>query len=70
VIGATAANVGYPLGSADVPQAVIANGTTWNEWAIGFGGSGWTYGQQNFLLKHDLDPASNDNTPMFVDQAA
>jgi hypothetical protein len=47
VIGATTADVGYPLGSADVPQAVIASGTTWNEWAIGFGGSGWTYGQQN-----------------------
>lgn len=27
-------------------------------------------GQQNFLLKRDLDPAANDNTPMFLDQAA
>ena len=23
-----------------------------------------------FLLKHDLDPAANDNTPVFLHQAA
>lgn len=26
--------------------------------------------QQNFLLKRDLDPASNDNDPMWLERAA
>jgi hypothetical protein len=25
---------------------------------------------QNFLLKRDLDPAANDNSPMWINQAA
>lgn len=38
---------GYDLGSMDGLQSVVANGTIWNMWAIGHGGSGWSYGQQN-----------------------
>jgi len=38
-----------------------------DKWYMGFGGSGFTR-QQNFLLKRDLDPASNDNTPMFLNK--
>lgn len=37
---------------------------------IGFQGSGWKYGTFNFLLKRDLDPASNDNSPMWLEKAA
>lgn len=37
--------------------------------------SGWTnpptaWGQMNFLLKRDLDPAANDNDPMWLEKAA
>jgi len=38
---------GYDLGSMDGVQSVVANGTIWNMWAMGHGGSGWAYGQQN-----------------------
>lgn len=31
---------------------------------------GQFYGAQNFLLKRDLDPASNDNDPMWLEKAA
>lgn len=43
--------------------------TYWKAY-IGFQGSGWKYGYFNFLLKRDLDPASNDNLPMWLEKAA
>jgi hypothetical protein len=29
-----------------------------------------TYNQTNWLLKRDIDPASNDNNPMWLEKAA
>lgn len=37
-------------------------------YAYGQGGAWW--GQFNFLLKRDIDPASNDNSPMWLEKAA
>jgi hypothetical protein len=54
----------------DSVQSIIADGVMWNKWYQGFGGSGWAYGQQNYLLKRDLDPASNDNDPVWLEKAA
>jgi hypothetical protein len=36
---------------------------------IGTGGNGYCYIQTNYLLKRDLDPASNDNSPAFLKEA-
>ena len=44
-------------------NTVTYNGTSIDEPAYS-----WT--QYQFLLKRDLDPASNDNTPAFLNQAA
>jgi len=33
-------------------------------------GTGWSYGQFNFLLKRDLDPTTNDNEPMWLPTSA
>jgi hypothetical protein len=33
-------------------------------------GNGCVYGQFNFLLNRDLGPASNDNSPVNISQAA
>jgi hypothetical protein len=60
----------YPLGSMDNPNSLAADGVTWNKWYMGWAGSSFTYGQQNFLLKRDIDPASNDNDPMWTEKAA
>ena len=60
----------YPLGSMDGPATLAADQTTWNKWMPGFAGSGFVYGQQNYLLNRDLDPAANDNSPAFLDKAA
>jgi hypothetical protein len=35
---------------------------------VGFAGSG--YAQFNFLLRRDLDPAANDNDPMWLEKVA
>jgi hypothetical protein len=60
----------YPNGSMDQAYMIEADQTIWNQWYLGLGGSSFAYGRQNFLLKRDLDPASNDNTPMFLSNAA
>ena len=44
----------------------------WNKHGSGdiLGNFGQFYGVQNFLLRRDLDPASNDNSPVGLDRAA
>jgi hypothetical protein len=37
----------YPLGSMDGVTAFAADQLTWNKWYLGWGGSGFGYGQQN-----------------------
>jgi hypothetical protein len=59
----------YPLGSMDAVHVIVADGLIWNKYYVGWGGSGWSQ-NLNFLLKRDLDPASNDNGPMWLEKAA
>ena len=59
----------YPLGSEDTPSTLAADQTVWNKWYLGWGGSSYTYGRQNFLLYRDLGHG-NDNSPMWLDRAA
>lgn len=60
----------FPDGSDDAAVTISGDGVTWNKWYMGWQGSSFTYGQQNFLLKRDLDPASNDNDPMWLEKVA
>jgi hypothetical protein len=54
----------------DGVRTVEGDLNTYGKVYIGFQGSGYKYGQFNFLLKRDLDPASNDNDPMWLEKAA
>jgi hypothetical protein len=42
----------------------------WGTCYIGLHGQGAVYGKTNFLLNRDLDPASNDNSPVGIRGAA
>lgn len=60
----------YPAGYMSGTSCIAADQKIWNRYYICRGGNGAAYGQQNFLLKRDLDPASNDNDPMWLEKAA
>jgi xyloglucan-specific exo-beta-1,4-glucanase len=56
--------------SGDVPTDIDGDKSTPGLWYIGQQGSGLIKGQVNWLLKRDLDPASNDNDPLWLEKAA
>lgn len=64
-------NIGkYPNDSLDSVNTIQGDMNVWGRVFVGFNGSGWAWGQFNFLLKRDIEPAANDNTPMFLNKAA
>lgn len=60
---------GFPINSFDWIKFVEGDSNTYGTVYVGFGGSGFAYGKINYLLKRDLNPA-NDNTPMWLNEAA
>ena len=60
----------YPLGIFGIIADIDGDKSAWGTFYIGTYGQGAYYGITNFLLKRDLDPASNDNTPMWAAEAA
>lgn len=69
-IDAGTATTGFPLGNWDWIKFVQGDMNIAGRLYVGFSGSGWAFGQFNFLLKRDLDPASNDNSPAFMEHVA
>ena len=57
-------------GTLDWPIVLIGDSNTYGLFYVCFDGSGCQYDQTNFLLKRDLDPASNDNAPAYLNAAA
>lgn len=64
----------FPDGSDDVAVTISGDGLVWNKWYMGWQGSSYTYGQQNFLYEGDLHrgaPANdNDDVPVGLNKAA
>ena len=60
----------WPNGSLDTVKTITGDPGSYKNVYIGFAGSGYMYGEFNYLLNRDLDPASNDNSPAFLDRAA
>lgn len=63
---------GYPGGSFDLIVGLVGDLVTPGIVYGTFGGgtSFFVYGPQGYLLKRDLDPSSNDNTPASLNEAA
>lgn len=68
--GATWKYLGIPLNSLDTIKTVEGDNNSFGTVYVGYQGSAYAYGQFNFLLKRDLDPASNDNDPMWLEKVA
>lgn len=64
--GSTWYDLGIPRNSLDTVNTVEGDGNSYGEPYVGFSGSGYAFGQFNFLLNRDIDPASNDNSPAFL----
>jgi hypothetical protein len=60
----------FPLGIIDTVSTIEGDANTYGTVYIGFQGTGYVMGTHNFLLNRDLDPASNDNSPAWLAQAA
>jgi len=60
---------GYPLGIFNAITTLTGDNNTYGKIYECFNGAGCVYGQFNYLLKRDLD-GSNDNTPMWLSEAA
>jgi hypothetical protein len=60
----------WPLNNMDRIVAISGDPNVWGKVYVGFAGSGYAYGQFNYLLKRDIDPLSRDNSPMWVERAA
>ena len=60
----------YPLGSFDLPQTIEGDANTYGRLYIGFAGSGFIYGQFNYLLRRDVEPGTNENSPAFLRKVA
>jgi photosystem II stability/assembly factor-like uncharacterized protein len=58
----------WPNGNLDQVVTICGDPNVYNRVYVGFAGSG--YAQFNFLLRRDLDPAANDNDPMWLEKAA
>jgi hypothetical protein len=56
-------------GTFDGVKTIAGDPTIWGQIYVGFSGSGDQI-YLPYLLNRDLDPASNDNSPMWVDQAS
>ena len=69
--GSTWTNLGLnPNGNLDNIKTISGDMNTWGRVYLGFEGTGYAWGQFNFLLNRDLHPASNDNTPAFLEHVA
>jgi hypothetical protein len=60
----------WPLNTIDTVRFVEGDANIYGKVYFGMGSSGFGYGQFNFLLKRDLSPSLNDNTPVFLNRAA
>lgn len=60
---------GYPLGIFAPVSTLSGDNNTYGKVYECFGNAGCVYGQFNFLLSRDLNPA-NDNTPMWLNAVA
>ena len=60
----------YPVSRMDFLQDVAGDMNVYGAYYGAFSGSGYFWGQFNYLLHRDLDPASNDNSPVGLDKAA
>ena len=60
----------YPNGSNNLFNDVDGSKSTPGEVFIATAAGAFIRGSLNFLLKRDLDPASNDNDPMWLEKAA
>jgi hypothetical protein len=63
-------NNGFPTGNFNNIKTIAADANNYGGVYACFGGSGCVKGTINYLLSRDLDPASNDNTPVWLEQAA
>jgi hypothetical protein len=61
---------GYPNGNFDYLIACPADQNNYGTIYAAYAGSGFYYGKLNFLLNRDLAPASNDNTPAWLEKVA
>lgn len=63
-------NLGAPLNKFITISSVAGDQTIPQLVYLATGGNGAVYGYFNFLLKRDIDPAANDNGPMWLNEAA
>lgn len=63
-------DLGLPLNTMDSIKCIEGDKNTWGLVYTCQSGTGWSYGHFNYLLKRDIDPAANDNTPVWVNRAA
>jgi hypothetical protein len=61
---------GYPGDNPDLPVFMTADPNVYGTIVGGFSGSGYFYRTLNFLLNRDINPASNDNSPMWLEKIA
>lgn len=59
-----------PESSIDIVNTVEGDANTYGLVYVGFAGSGYAYGQFNYLFNRDIDPSSNDNSPVGLNKAA
>lgn len=60
----------YVNGSQDQVVSVEGDNNTYGTVYVGFQGSGYAYGQFNYLLSRDLNPANDNDGPAWLNQAA
>jgi hypothetical protein len=60
----------WPGGDMDGVRAIWGDPADAHRVYVGFAGSGYKYGEFNYLLNRDLNPASDDNSPVGLDRAA
>ena len=58
------------LNTLDFVYGINGDETDANNVYIVMGGSGAWKGRLNYLLKRDLNPAANDNSPAFLEKVA
>lgn len=64
----TSINNGYPANIFSQVIAIEGDMNTYGTVYVNTGGSGVIRGTLNYLLERDLDPATNDNSPVYLDK--
>jgi hypothetical protein len=59
---------GWPNGTLDTPTGIAGDPGVYGQAYMGTAGQGYLY--LPYLLNRDFDPASNDNSPAFLNRAA